>query len=200
MIVYNKVSRAFKDVNSLGPVLAWLVWHILWSLAWSDHTGSTSSSWHKLETPSVWTLIDCRPRSVFLISYDKVSKARKWCREKCPAVLARGTVHRAKIVGKAFRDPSWTVVVSAIPSGPGHFLLCLDMLAQIRCGCLSSSAPRNLPGALCWAIQLLPSPPFLHHLIVSAGAWELGLFSPLSSPDLSVGPHLFTLVWHIIKW
>lgn len=197
MVVY-KVSRVFKDVNSLDPALACLVWHILWSLAWSD-THSTSLSLHKLGTLGVLTLIDCRPRSVFLMSYDKVSKGRKWCREKCPARLARGTVHRAKLVG-AFSDPSWTVLVSAIPWGPGRFLLCLDMLAQICHGCLSSSDPRDLPGASCWATQVLPSPALLRHLIGSAGAWELGLLSPLSSPNLCVGPHLFTLVWHIKRW
>lgn len=200
MIVYNKVSRAFKGINSLGPVLAWLVWHILWSLAWSDHTGSTSPSLHKLGTLSVLTLIDCRPRSVFLMSYDKVSKARKWCREKCPARLARGTVHRAKLVWEAFSDPSWTVVLSAIPSGPGHLLLCLDMLARILRGCLSSNDPQDLPrGPRVEQHNCFPLPLFLH-LMVSAGAWELGLFSPLSSPDLYAGPHLFTLVWHIKKW
>lgn len=62
--------------------------------------------------------------------------------ENCPARLARGRVHRIKIE-EAFGDPFWIVAVSTILSGREHFLLCLDMLAQIRCGCLPSSDPQR---------------------------------------------------------
>lgn len=72
------------------------------------------------------------------------------------------------------------MAATTVLSGPEHFLLCLDVLAQIHSGCLSSSDPqRPSLGPLVHMHNGFPprsSPSF----DCSAGMWGLGLLSPPS--------------------